>query len=89
MKGIDRTKRVLFICHENCNRSQMAEAFARIYGGAVRRQLSFPFSDNYLSPPHPGVTLRWVGLAQRREPERSEGDRSGARPTHRHDHAAL
>jgi arsenate reductase (thioredoxin) len=25
--------RVLFICNENCNRSQMAEAFARMYGG--------------------------------------------------------
>lgn len=25
-------KRVLFVCVENCNRSQMAEAFARIYG---------------------------------------------------------
>ena len=25
-------KRVLFICVENCNRSQMAEAFARMYG---------------------------------------------------------
>ena len=27
-----RAKRVLFICVENCNRSQMAEAFARMYG---------------------------------------------------------
>ncbi len=27
-------KRVLFVCVENSNRSQMAEAFARIYGGA-------------------------------------------------------
>jgi sterol desaturase/sphingolipid hydroxylase (fatty acid hydroxylase superfamily) len=26
-------KKVLFICNENCNRSQMAEAFARIHGG--------------------------------------------------------
>jgi protein-tyrosine-phosphatase len=26
--------RVLFVCVENANRSQMAEAFARIYGGA-------------------------------------------------------
>ena len=26
-------KRVLFVCVENSNRSQMAEAFARIYGG--------------------------------------------------------
>ncbi|MEO8673536.1 MAG: arsenate reductase ArsC [Tahibacter sp.] len=28
------TKRVLFVCVENANRSQMAEAFARIHGGA-------------------------------------------------------
>ncbi|HEV3115651.1 MAG TPA: arsenate reductase ArsC [Gemmataceae bacterium] len=29
----DRSKRVLFVCVENSNRSQMAEAFARIHGG--------------------------------------------------------
>ncbi|MFO0847591.1 MAG: arsenate reductase ArsC [Gemmataceae bacterium] len=28
-------KRVLFVCIENSNRSQMAEAFARIHGGDV------------------------------------------------------
>lgn len=28
------THRVLFVCVENSNRSQMAEAFARMYGGA-------------------------------------------------------
>ncbi|HEV3116829.1 MAG TPA: arsenate reductase ArsC, partial [Gemmataceae bacterium] len=28
----DRSKRVLFVCVENSNRSQMAEAFARIHG---------------------------------------------------------
>ena len=28
-------KRVLFVCVENANRSQMAEAFARIHGGGV------------------------------------------------------
>jgi len=28
----EKPKRVLFICVENCNRSQMAEAFARIFG---------------------------------------------------------
>lgn len=27
------TRRVLFVCVENANRSQMAEAFARIHGG--------------------------------------------------------
>lgn len=26
-------KRILFVCIENSNRSQMAEAFARIHGG--------------------------------------------------------
>lgn len=28
-----RKKRVLFVCAENSNRRQMAEAFARIHGG--------------------------------------------------------
>ena len=28
----ERLKQVLFVCVENCNRSQMAEAFARLYG---------------------------------------------------------
>ena len=30
---IDSPKRVLFVCVENSNRSQIAEAFARIHGG--------------------------------------------------------
>jgi arsenate reductase (thioredoxin) len=34
MANAERPKRVLFICNENCNRSQMAEAFARMYGGS-------------------------------------------------------
>ena len=33
-------KRVLFVCVENSNRSQMAEAFARIHGGAGVEALS-------------------------------------------------
>ena len=28
-------KQVLFVCVENCNRSQMAEAFARMYGSGL------------------------------------------------------
>jgi protein-tyrosine-phosphatase len=32
MTEVRKRKRVLFICHENCNRSQMAEASARMYG---------------------------------------------------------
>lgn len=31
---MNAVKRVLFVCVENANRSQMAEAFARILGGA-------------------------------------------------------
>ena len=34
------SKRVLFVCVENANRSQMAEAFARIHGGANIEALS-------------------------------------------------
>lgn len=33
-------KRVLFVCVENSNRSQMAEAFARMHGGAQVQALS-------------------------------------------------
>ena len=33
-------KRVLFVCVENSNRSQMAEAFARIHGGDAVEALS-------------------------------------------------
>ena len=33
-------KRVLFVCVENSNRSQMAEAFARLHGGAAVEALS-------------------------------------------------
>ncbi|WP_445146540.1 arsenate reductase ArsC [Dyella sp. Tek66A03] len=33
-------KRILFVCVENSNRSQMAEAFARIYGGEDIEALS-------------------------------------------------
>lgn len=33
MKDSNDAKKVLFVCIENSNRSQMAEAFARIHGG--------------------------------------------------------
>ena len=33
-------KRVLFVCVENSNRSQMAEAFARLHGGSDVEALS-------------------------------------------------
>jgi arsenate reductase len=43
-KGVSKAeigmKRVLFVCVENSNRSQMAEAFAHIYGGGDVEALS-------------------------------------------------
>ena len=38
--GSASMKRVLFVCIENSNRSQMAEAFAHIYGGSDVEALS-------------------------------------------------
>ena len=35
MTDSGRPKCVLFVCHENCNRSQMAEAFARMHGAGL------------------------------------------------------
>jgi protein-tyrosine-phosphatase len=35
MSEPSRKKRMLFVCVENSNRSQMAEAFARLHGGAA------------------------------------------------------
>ena len=33
MQGNERMRRIVFVCVENSNRSQMAEAFAKIIGG--------------------------------------------------------
>ena len=37
---MDGKKRILFVCVENSNRSQMAEAFARMHGGSRIEALS-------------------------------------------------
>jgi hypothetical protein len=57
----------------------------------IARLIGLMFGDNYSSPlatitnPHQvvGITLRRGGLAQRSEPERSGGERSGASPPRR------
>jgi arsenate reductase (thioredoxin) len=38
--SMPKKKRVLFVCVENANRSQMAEAFARVHGGDAVQALS-------------------------------------------------
>jgi protein-tyrosine-phosphatase len=40
MPAAHRRRRVLFVCVENSNRSQMAEAFARMHGGDAVEALS-------------------------------------------------
>jgi arsenate reductase (thioredoxin) len=37
---VNERKRILFVCVENANRSQMAQAFAQIHGGAAVEALS-------------------------------------------------
>lgn len=39
-KPMPTEKRILFVCVENANRSQMAEAFAHLYGGDAVEALS-------------------------------------------------
>ena len=51
-------KRVLFVCVENSNRSQMAEAFARIHGGEAVEALSAGSRPSGVINPK---ALRFVG----------------------------
>ncbi len=54
-----RPKRVLFVCVENCNRSQMAEAFARMFGeGRV---------EAYSAGCHPAECVHPKAIAAMRE----------------------
>jgi protein-tyrosine-phosphatase len=52
-------KRILFICVENSNRSQMAEAFARLYGGAG--------VEAYSAGSHPSGRINPKAIAAMRE----------------------
>ena len=60
MTGAERRKRVLFVCVENCNRSQMAEALARLYGaGQVE---AFSAGCRPAAPVHPrAAAMRELG----------------------------
>ena len=40
MTGVERRKRVLLVCVEDCNRSQMAEALTRLYGAGQAEAFS-------------------------------------------------
>jgi protein-tyrosine-phosphatase len=66
MTDFERRKRVLFVCDENCNRSQMAEAFARLYG--VGRVEAWSAGCRPASAVHPKaiVAMQEVGYDLRR-----------------------
>jgi sterol desaturase/sphingolipid hydroxylase (fatty acid hydroxylase superfamily)/protein-tyrosine-phosphatase len=55
----DGRVRVLFVCNENCNRSQMAEAFARIYGA--------DWLEAYSAGYNPAETVHPKAIAAMRE----------------------
>jgi protein-tyrosine-phosphatase len=66
MTNSEQPKRILFICVENCNRSQMAEAFARMYGG--RRVQAFSAGSRPSGRVHPKAiaTMRELGYDLKR-----------------------
>ncbi len=56
-----RRKRVLFVCVENSNRSQMAEAFARIHGGDDVEAYSAGSSPSGIVNPKAISAMREIG----------------------------
>jgi protein-tyrosine-phosphatase len=56
-----RVKRVLFVCVENSNRSQMAEAFARLHGGGAVEAFSAGSRPSGRINPRAVEAMREVG----------------------------
>ncbi|HVS35279.1 MAG TPA: arsenate reductase ArsC [Gemmataceae bacterium] len=54
-------KRILFVCIENSNRSQMAEAFARIHGGGTVEAFSAGSQPSGRVNPRAVESMREVG----------------------------
>jgi protein-tyrosine-phosphatase len=66
-----RTRRVLFVCVENANRSQMAEAFARIHGGGRVEAFSAGSRPSGRINPRAVEAMREVGYDLTRHRSRS------------------
>ncbi len=58
---MDNITRVLFVCVENANRSQMAEAFARILGGAAIEPYSAGSRPSGMVNPKAVAAMRELG----------------------------
>lgn len=74
--GNHARKRVLFACVENSNRSQMAEAFARMHGGDVLEPVSAGSRPSGEVNPRAVASMREVGydLAQHESKSLDEVD---------------
>ena len=64
-------KRVLFVCVENSNRSQMAEAFARMHGGSAVAAYSAGSRPSDAVNPKAIEAMREVGYDLSRHPPKS------------------
>lgn len=67
-------KRVLFVCVENSNRSQMAEAFARMHGGARCEAYSAGSRPSGRVNPNAVEAMREVGYDLARHHSKSLND---------------
>jgi arsenate reductase (thioredoxin) len=71
-------KRVVFVCVENSNRSQMAEAFARIHGGAQVEAVSAGSRPSGRVNPKAVEAMREVGYDLSRHASKSLADVAAA-----------
>jgi len=71
-------KRVLFVCVENSNRSQMAEAFARLHGGAAVEALSAGSRPSGQINPRAVRFMAELGYDLAKHASKSLGDIGGA-----------
>lgn len=70
-------KRVLFVCVENSNRSQMAEAFARLHGAGIIEAFSAGSRPSGLINPKAVEAMREVGYDLTTHTSKSLADFNG------------
>ena len=73
-------RRFLFVCVENSNRSQMAEAFAKIFGGAAVESYSAGSSPSGKVNPRAIRFMKEVGYDLTKHHSKSVDDVRGASP---------
>ena len=63
MTGVERRQRVLLVCVEDCNRSQMAEALTRLYGAGQAEAFSAGCRPAASVHPKAVAAMRELGYA--------------------------